>query len=315
MAESVLQIVVIVFMMFLCALCLFAVVVIVRDIVHESAETRRLRILEAKDEAKKAVETRTEVAEPVAEKAEAPTVEEPRACKTDEKAEPVGDGEALATEKTAEDVTATAVSEEPIGEHVEEVVEEVAEETAEAEIAATEVDENAVSFSRVSLTIEEKYATFSTEYKRFFDDIIKHTLSKEGVKEFKKPSSYDYKIGAYKVLRLTIKRGEITCEFHFIDNDFNTYAGESDVKIKQSATVVRVLEPSAVGVVKDGVDLVCKQIAEDKERKKALALAKRREKRRLAKGGAATTEKEHSEKSTEPIIESTVTTTAEGGEG
>lgn len=311
MAESVLQIVVIVFMMFLCALCLFAVVVIVRDIVHESAETRRLRIREAKDEAKKVVDTRAEVPEPVAEKVEVPVVEEPKVCKTEEKAEPVEDGEALAAEKTAEDVTATAVSEEP----VEETVEETVAETAEAEIAATEVDENAVSFSRVSLTIEEKYATFSTEYKRFFDDIIKHTLSKEGVKEFKKPSSYDYKIGAYKVLRLTIKRGEITCEFHFIDNDFNTYAGESDVKIKQSATVVRVLEPSAVGVVKDGVDLVCKQIAEDKERKKALALAKRREKRRLAKGGTTATEKEHSEKSIDPTIESTVTTTAEEREG
>lgn len=84
-------------------------------------------------------------------------------------------------------------------------------------------------------------------------------------------------------MRLSIKRGEITCEFHFIDKDFNAYAGESDVKIKQSATVVRVLEPSAVGVVKDGIDLVCKQIADDKDRKKALALAKRREKRRLAK--------------------------------
>lgn len=170
----------------------------------------------------------------------------------------------------------------------EDFAEETSSAVSEEEIAATEIDENAVSFSRLSLTIEEKYATFSTEYKRFFDDIIKHVLAKEGVKEFKKPSSYDYKIGAYKVLRLTVKRGEITCEFHFIDNDFNAYAGESDVKIKQSATVVRVLEPSAVGVVKDGIDLVCKQIAEDKERKKALALAKRREKRRLAKGVAAT---------------------------
>lgn len=307
MAESVLQIVVIVFMMFLCALCLFAVVVIVRDIVHESAETRRLRIRETKDEANKAaVDTRAEVPEPVAEKAVEPVVEEPKACKPEENAEPVEDGEALASE----DVTATAVAEEPI----EDLVEEIVAETAEAEIAATEVDENAVSFSRVSLTMEEKYATFSTEYKRFFDDIIRHTLSKEGVKEFKKPSSYDYKIGVYKVLRLTIKRGEITCEFHFIDNDFNAYAGESDVKIKQSATVVRVLEPSAVGVVKDGVDLVCKQIAEDKERKKALALAKRREKRRLAKGGSETTERAHGAKTTEPTVESTVTTAAEESE-
>lgn len=276
MAESVLQIVVIVFMMFLCALCLFAVVVIVRDIVHESAETRRLRIFETQgSEKKEVVEVRSEVLEPVAVKSEAVAIEAPKACVPEERAEPVEEGEALSAKTVVPD-------------EVEDLGEETYAVGSEAELATTEIDENAVSFSRVSLTIEEKYATFSTEYKRFFDDIIKHVLAKEGVKEFKKPSSYDYKIGAYKVLRLTIKRGEITCEFRFIDNDFNSYAGESDVKIKQSATVVRVLEPSAVGVVKDGIDLVCKQIAEDKERKKALALAKRREKRRLAKGVAAT---------------------------
>ena len=53
--------------------------------------------------------------------------------------------------------------------------------------------------------------------------------------------------------------------------------------MKKSATTVRVSEGSAVGVVKDGIDLVCSQIAEDKERKKELAREKRREKRRLAK--------------------------------
>ena len=53
--------------------------------------------------------------------------------------------------------------------------------------------------------------------------------------------------------------------------------------MKRSATTVRVSEASAVGVVKDGIDLVCTQIAEDKEYKKNLAKEKRREKRRLAK--------------------------------
>ena len=60
-------------------------------------------------------------------------------------------------------------------------------------------------------------------------------------------------------------------EFNFIDKDFAEYASSSDVKMKRSATSVRVLEPSAVGVAKDGIDLVCSQIAEDKERKKELA--------------------------------------------
>ena len=41
--ETMLQAVVVVFMLFLCSLCLFAVIVIVRDIIYENAKTRRER--------------------------------------------------------------------------------------------------------------------------------------------------------------------------------------------------------------------------------------------------------------------------------
>ena len=105
-------------------------------------------------------------------------------------------------------------------------------------------------------------------------------MAKEGVRELKYTNYYDYKIGSYKVLRISIKRGEIVCEFQFLDRDFLDYANSSNVKIKQSASSIRVTEPSAVGTVKDGIDLVVTQIAEDKEHKKNLAKEKRREKRR-----------------------------------
>ena len=41
--ETMLQAVVVVFMLFLCSLCLFAVIVIVRDIIYENAKIRRER--------------------------------------------------------------------------------------------------------------------------------------------------------------------------------------------------------------------------------------------------------------------------------
>jgi hypothetical protein len=148
-------------------------------------------------------------------------------------------------------------------------------------------DDGAVAFSTHTLTIEEKYATLSSEFKRYFDDIIKHALSKEGVKEFKHTGSYDYKIGAYRVVRMMIKRGEIVCEFHFIDRDILDYANASNIKMKQSATTIKVTEASAVGAAKDGIDLVCTQIEEDKEYKKELAREKRKEKRRQAAEAAA----------------------------
>lgn len=268
MSDNVLQVMLIAFMFFLCALCLFAVIVIARDIVYESAKNRRDREKEDRLERLEAQERlKLYEAEPVIAHSEKP-LDKPEET---EKIEPM--------QEKADEATRVAK------EKVEALVEVAAtENVAEAEEAETEeADEGAVSFNRVNLTLEEKYATLSSEFKRFFDDIVRHAVAKDGVKEFKKSGSYDYKIGAYKVLKLNIKRGEIVCYFNFIDRDFNSYANESNVKIKQSATVVRVLEASAVGVVKDGVDLVCQQIAEDKERKRALANEKRREKRRLQK--------------------------------
>ena len=79
---------------------------------------------------------------------------------------------------------------------------------------------------------------------------------------------------------MTIRRGEPVCEFHFINREFLNYASASNVKMKQSATIVRVQELATVGVAKDGIDLVCSQIAADREYKKEQARARRREKRR-----------------------------------
>lgn len=269
--ETMLQAVVVVFMLFLCALCLFAVVVIARDIIHESARRK-----EERNEVEQVKEVVITPPAPI----EIPITVTPTVLA------PVAEPAPIVEEK-AEEPAPVVVA--PVEEKVEEpapvVVAPVIEaEEPEEEIAVTEEeDPDAVSFSRVTLTMEEKYATLSTEFKRHFDDIIKHAMAKEGVQENRRTSSYDYKIGAYKVLRMLIKRGEIVCEFNFIDKDFAEYASASDVRMKKSATSVRVTEASAVGVVKDGIDLVCTQIAEDKERKKELAREKRREKRRKAK--------------------------------
>ena len=234
--QNVLPVVLIVFMMFLCALCLFAVIVIARDIVHESARSRRERRYE-----RELAKERESAKEPAPVKEPEPEVTVP---------EPVKEPEPVETPPT-----------EP-----------------EEEPALDE--DGAVTFATHTLTIEEKYATLSLEFKRYFDDIIRHVLAKDGIKELKHTGSYDYKIGAYRVLRIMIKRSEIVCEFTFIDRDFADLTSANNVRVKQSATTLRISEASAVGVAKDCIDRVCAQIAEDKEHKKELAREKRRERRR-----------------------------------
>lgn len=320
MMENMLQAVIVVFMLFLCALCLFAVVVIARDIVHESAKARRERDKEEREERLSAMEK--QLAAQVNEKVSntyaiqetplstvgAPVAEATVVYQNPPQAAPIQvnvlqNPVPTPIPASLEEVPASAPAE---VNNDEEASKAALSESEDTEIAVTDLsleetlpspedaeedvedeeDPDEVSFNRLNLSVEEKYATLSTEFKRYFDDIVRHAVSKDGVKEFKRSSSYDYKIGAYKVLRITIKRGEIVCSFNFIDRNFNDYANESNVKIKQSATVVRVYEASGVGVVKDGIDLVCVQIAEDKEHKKEIARAKRRERRRLQKESA-----------------------------
>ncbi|MBQ7407950.1 MAG: hypothetical protein IJW13_01570 [Clostridia bacterium] len=298
--ETILQAVIVVFMLFLCAICLFAVVVIARDIVYETARRKESR---EEREAAQAAALAAQAAAIAAQQAAAPVATAPVAA-------PIEEAPTVSVSPVIENPLAEASAEEPSEVMAEaeaesseaSIAEELPATEAEAEVTAEEVlteapvaeeeeevDPDAVSFSRVSLTMEEKYATLSTEFKRYFDDIIKHALSKEGVHENKRSSSYDYKIGAYRVLRIMIKRSEIVCEFNFIDREV-IELNSAGIRMKQAATVIRITEPSAVGVAKDCIDLVCTQIAEDKEYKKDLARAKRREKRRLAKEEAAAAE-------------------------
>ena len=182
------------------------------------------------------------------------------------------------------EVQVPAKVEEPVA--TEPVVEEaasVAEELPTLVEVVEEHDDNEVSFNKTRLTMEEKYATISSLYKEFYDAIVKHALSKEGVREFRNNNYVDYKIGAHRLVRMMIKRGEVVCEFIFIDKDFKNYASSNNVKMKPSATAVKINEPAAVGVAKDGIDLVCQQIEEEKDYKKQLAREKRREQRQKAK--------------------------------
>ena len=265
--EILLQTVIIVFMLFLCAMCLFAIMVIVRDIIAESSSKHR-----KEDKVVKEVSVIKEVSVPV--------MSDPAAC---ESCKAVASQPIPAPQVTAVPEPEVVVKPEPMPEP--EVV-VVAEPTAVPEPTeqppskvVTVEDENAVKFSTNQQTMKDKYAMLSKEYKGYFDAIAKHALSKEGAKIVETKSYYDYKLGSNKLVRMSIKRGEIYCEFVFIDRNFKSYASQADLKIKSTGSVIKVVEPAAVGVAKDGIDLVISQIKEEKEFKRQMANEKRRAKR------------------------------------
>jgi 3-hydroxyacyl-CoA dehydrogenase len=71
----------------------------------------------------------------------------------------------------------------------------------------------------------------------------------------------------------------IVCEFMMQNSNFKSYVAENKISVKQSATVIKVTDDTAVQTIKDTIDIVVKAIAEEREFKKQLAREKRRAKR------------------------------------
>ena len=155
---------------------------------------------------------------------------------------------------------------------------------AKEEVAvATAPVEEAVTFSAdKGKSLEEKYGELDAVNKAYYDQIAEYAGSIEGAKRFKNLRYEEYKIGSMRIVRMLIKRDVVFCEFMIQNSNLRNYAAESKVAVKQAATVIKVVDESAVNVVKATIDIAVKGIEEEKELKKQLAREKRREKRKNA---------------------------------
>ncbi len=153
-----------------------------------------------------------------------------------------------------------------------------------AEVSATVAMEiepaNAVSFAAdKTQTIDDKYNALPKKEKKFYDEIVNYAKVVEGVKRFKNSRYEEYKVGKSRLVRMLIKRDVITCEFILPNNDFKYYVNENKINVKQAATVLKIVDDSAVQVAKDSIDIAVKAIEQEKELKKEQA----KERRRLAR--------------------------------
>ena len=259
-----------VFMVVVSIMALFAVMVVFRDVVSEVLVSRRER--------ERADRSIIQHAERIIAEAEA------KAAK-DAEAQPCVVAAPVVVEEPApipEPVVEEPVAEEPVIE--EPAVEEpVAEEPA----AEEESDEGKISFALgQQQTLDEKYLELPAEQRGWYDAIIKYASAVEGSKRVKNARYEEYKVGKNRLVRLLIKRGVINCEFILHNSDFKNYVNENKIAVKQSATTMLVETAATVDVVKNSIDIVVAQIAEEKEYKKQLA----REKRRAARAAANATE-------------------------
>lgn len=227
------------FMVIVSIMALFAVMVVLRDVVREVFDARREKY--AAEAAKRA--------------------------------------ELQSANALAEQICAQAVEPqaEPVPQPVEEPVEEP-EAPAEPEAApAQEDDDGTIKFATgQQQTLDEKYLALSAEARGWYDEIIKYASAVEGSKRFKTARYEDYKVGKNRLVRMLIKRGVIQCEFNLQNSDFKNYVNENKIAVKQSSTVMYIEEAATVEAAKNSIDIVVAAIAEEKEYKKQQARERRK---------------------------------------
>ena len=230
-----------VFMVFVSVMCLFAVLVVLRDIVKEIAETKRQNYEKKLADVQASKEVK---AEPVV-----VVKEEPQAVEVK--------------------------VEEPVKEEVK--VEEPA--PALQEVACADAQDGNVTFSAGErLTLEQKYTQLSKKDKGRYDEIVNYAKKVEGNRCFKNDRYEEYKVGKNRLVRMLIKRGVIVCEFILQNSDFRNFVNENKISVKQSATSIKIVDESSVAVAKSSIDIAVTAINEEKEYKKQIAREKRRAK-------------------------------------
>lgn len=170
-----------------------------------------------------------------------------------------------------------------------------ATQNAESEVAASEdenlsaipelpempeVDENAVAFSRVGKTLDEKYLELSPEQKGYYDEIVRFAMAVEGSKRYKNAAYEEYKVGKSRLVRIKIRRDVIVCEFVIANLTFKNYISDNKVAIKQAPATIKVTDETSLSAVKDSIGIAIRAIDEEKAYKKEQAKIRRRENRR-----------------------------------
>lgn len=157
---------------------------------------------------------------------------------------------------------------------------EQAKEEQEVAVTKDSEDENAITFSKgATETLEEKYLALPSELKGYYDEIVQYAFDQEGVKRIKNDRYEEYKIRSTKLVKLTIKRGAVVCQFVLLNADFKNYINESNVSVKQAPVTMKIENAESVIAAKNTIDIAVKAHKEQIEYKKEL----RREKRRQAK--------------------------------
>lgn len=251
----------IIFMVVVCVISVFAIVITIMDLVRDYKQRPAANAVAAQPVN---VQVINQTAQPVKEEP-APAKDETAAAEITEKAEEPEEPE----EQPAEEPAPQQVVAVPEGTNVVAVPEG-------SNVVA--VDENSVVFSSNKETLEEKYLALPAELKGYYDEIVKYAFEKEGVKRVKNDRYEEYKIRSTRLVRLSVKRGNVIAQFILLNSEFKNYISENNVSVKQAPVTMTISDKAAVEAAKNCIDIAEKSHKDLVEYRKE----KRKEKRRAA---------------------------------
>ena len=153
--------------------------------------------------------------------------------------------------------------------------------SAIAEVAVAEYEEpkGNVTFSAdADVTHEEKYRLLSDDARAWYDEIAAYAAAVQGAKHYMGRHYEEYKIGSKKIVRFSIKRGVIVCQFLLENSDFHSYVSENRIAVSSAPTSMKITGAEVVKAAKGAIDIVKRSIDEEKELKRRLANERRRQK-------------------------------------
>lgn len=146
-------------------------------------------------------------------------------------------------------------------------------------------DDSVVSFEKGGKkTLDEAFFELSDEKKNYYNEVARYASAVSTVtKHYKSETREEWKVGSASLLRMKIRRGEVLCEFDIQNSDVKERIADSSVSVKQSQTIVKLKDGSAVEFVFKIIDLAAETIEQEKQEKKKAMLARRRAKREKKK--------------------------------
>ena len=147
-------------------------------------------------------------------------------------------------------------------------VEEVAA-TETASDNATDERVSGVVFDSVKKSLWELYAELSDEQRKYFDKIRARAEEKVNVKSSESKDAFTVFYGRDKIVKLRIRKNVVEAIFFVTDSAFKKLKVDSEAKVKETATVIRVINDEYLKFALETVDYRYDAVIEERKAKKA----------------------------------------------